>query len=471
MVRLTRRAALGMAAAAAGIAAFRPRAAAAAVAAPGQQASVDEAQLPIVFVHGDGDDATIWYTVLWRFESNGYDPRRLVAIDFANPNTARAGDYGKPHPGRSATGEQLIELAARVEQVRRSTGQDKVVLVAHSRGGNALRNLIKNGGGHATVAAAVLCACPNHGIYATQAPEFMLAEANGWGHFLRQLNDGPTEATPGVRFLTIRSDRNDRWFQPVLAPSHPVAGGREGVPSNVGYDSPELTGATNLVLPGVDHKEAARSPRAFQAMYRFIVGRDPEHQDIVPESRPVLDGKVTGLVGELPTNLPLAGAQVEVFAVSPETGDRLGGAAHRRVTGADGRWGPFAANPSAYYEFVLTAPGYPVQHIYRPPFPRSSAVLHLRPWGLVGGGDAQATGAVVRVVRRNGNLARDRDTVLVNGQMPPDLQGSPPQGNEATIRLDAQVKRAAPVVVNGERLAVQTWPARDNHVVVVEVHD
>lgn len=152
---------------------------------------------------------------------------------------------------------------------------------------------------------------------------------------------------------------------------------------------------------------------------------------------------------------------------------RASGGAGQRTAGPPapkGRWGPFAADPSAHYEFVLAVPGYPVQHFYRPPFPRSSAVLHLRPRGFARDGDAQAPGAVVTVVRRNGNLARDRDTVLVDGQVPPGLQGSPPQGNEATICLDAQGKRPAPVVVNGERLAVQTWPARDSHVVVAEVY-
>jgi len=33
-----------------------------------------DGQPPILFVHGAGDDATVWYTVFWRFETNGYDP-------------------------------------------------------------------------------------------------------------------------------------------------------------------------------------------------------------------------------------------------------------------------------------------------------------------------------------------------------------------------------------------------------------
>jgi pimeloyl-ACP methyl ester carboxylesterase len=427
-------------------------------------------QPTILFVHGAEDDATAWYTVFWRFESNGYDPKRLFAMDFTNPIPARPQDYGKLHPGRSTWAEQLIELAARVAEVKRATGEEKLVLVTHSRGGNAVRSYIKNANGLANVSMAVLCASGCHGIVANDAPEYMLAESNGAGYFLRQLNHGPTEATEGVRFLTIRSDRNDKYFQPILAPDLPYAHGRADVPSNIGYDSPELTGATNIVLAGIDHKEAARSPLAFREIYRFIAGKDPERLDIVPETAPVLDGRVTGLAKNgFPTNLPLEGASVEIFAVSPTTGERQGGSAHRQTTGSDGRWGPFAASPSAYYEFVLTAPGYPVQHSYRMPFPRSSAILNLRPRSFAQA-DKGAAGSAITVVRRNGNLARDRDRVLIDGRVPPALGGSPPAENEVSLNLDADAARAVPVVVNDEQLAVRTWLAQDNHIVVAEFH-
>ncbi len=426
---------------------------------------------PILFVHGAEDDASLWYTVLWRFQSNGYDPGRLFTMDFTNPIPARPQDYGKLHPGRSTWGEQLIELAAQVDDVRRKAGGEKLVLVTNSRGGNAVRNYIKNANGVAGVSMAVLCASPCHGIFASSAPEHLLAESNGWGYLQRQLNHGATEAPEGVRFLTIRSDKNDKYYQPILAPDSPYAGGRTDTPSNIGYDSPELTGATNVVLAGLDHREAALHPLAFREIYRFIAGKDPERLDIVPEIAPVLNGRVTGLAKNgFPTNLPLEAAGVEIFAVSPATGERLGGSVHRRTTGADGRWGPFAASPGTYYEFVLTVPGYPVQHSYRPPFPRSSAVLNLRPRRFADS-DKGAAGTVVTVVRRSGNLARDRDRVLVDGLVPPALGGSPPAENEVALRLDADAPRAVPVVVNGEQLAVRTWLAQDNRIVVAEFHD
>ncbi len=40
---------------------------------------------PIVFVHGNGDDASKWVPIVWLFESNGYPADRLFAIRFVDP--------------------------------------------------------------------------------------------------------------------------------------------------------------------------------------------------------------------------------------------------------------------------------------------------------------------------------------------------------------------------------------------------
>ena len=40
---------------------------------------------PIVFVHGNGDNAGLWQTTIWRFESNGWPRERLHAIDVPYP--------------------------------------------------------------------------------------------------------------------------------------------------------------------------------------------------------------------------------------------------------------------------------------------------------------------------------------------------------------------------------------------------
>ena len=105
------------------------------------------AQPPIVFVHGNGDAAAVWTTTIWRFESNGWPRERLHAIDLPYP-LAREDD-GKPQEGRTSTAEHMQYLSAEVDKLLKTTGAAKVVLMGNSRGGNAIRNYIANGGGSA----------------------------------------------------------------------------------------------------------------------------------------------------------------------------------------------------------------------------------------------------------------------------------------------------------------------------------
>ena len=169
---------------------------------------------PIVFVHGNGETAALWVATIWRFESNGWPRDRLHAIDMPYP-LARDDD-AKEQPGRSSTAEHMATLAAEVKKVLAATGAKKVVLVGNSRGGYAIRNFIANGGGAALVSHAVLGGVPNHGVYADAARRAG-NEFNGAGPFLTALNRGSgdgNEITPGVAWLTIRSDRNDKYAQP-----------------------------------------------------------------------------------------------------------------------------------------------------------------------------------------------------------------------------------------------------------------
>src|ERR1700694_4686988 len=159
-------------------------------------------QPPIVFVHGNGDTAALWETTIWRFESNGYERKLLHAIDFSNP--LAPSEDAMPQPLRSSTAEQMAELARKVADVRMLTGRDKVVLIGSSRGGNTIRNYLKNGGGAAYVSHAILSGAVNHGV--SDWEETRGSEFNAKGAFLTQLNAGPQEVVAGVRFMTIRSD-------------------------------------------------------------------------------------------------------------------------------------------------------------------------------------------------------------------------------------------------------------------------
>jgi hypothetical protein len=377
----------------------------------------------------------------------------------------------KPQAGRTSAAEHMAYLKAEVDKVLKATGASQVVLVGNSRGGNAIRNYIYNGGGDKTVSHAVLGGTPNHGVWAI--PGFREGnEFSGTGPFLKALNAPKNaagdEVSGPVKWMTIRSDNNDKFAQP-----DGLWIGQKGKPTYVTAAGPELKGATNVVIPRIDHRETSYSPAAFEAAYRFITGKAPARTDITPEKSPVLNGKVTGLgvdpadpkTGNFSNNLPLAGAQLEVYATDPATGARTGSALLRKTVGADGVWGPLAVPAGAPLEFVVSAPGYATTHIYRSGFPRSSDVVHLRAERMA---DAdKGAESTVTLVRPRGYLDPARDKMLLDGAQPP---GVPPGAGVASAKVKpAGGVRSIAAEFNGERVVGQTWPAASGHLVFLEL--
>jgi pimeloyl-ACP methyl ester carboxylesterase len=425
----------------------------------GTPALAQQPNPPIILVHGNGDHAALWIPTLWRFESNGYPGERLHAINFTDP-LARSDD-AVAQAGRSSTEDQRRELTSAIESLLARTGAPRVALVGSSRGGYAIRNVIQSGGA-ARVSHAVLCGVPNRGVYDWEFNPG--SEFNGRAPFLRRLNGGESDVVPGTAFLTLRSDGNDKFAQP---DGRFVA--RAGTPTGITSEGPALRGATNLVLGQLDHREVAFHPRAFREIYKFIAGREPARLDIAVESRVTLDGQVTGFPGGTPTNRPVAEATVELFRVGAETGERIGAPLLRHVTGADGQWGPAKVDPAWNIEFVIAAPDHPVTHIYRSPFPRSSAIVHLRPARPLGTADAGA-GAVVQMSRPRGYFGIPRDVVLLDGQEPTDVAKGVAGDSVTTLRLPAaEIGRPIVALFNEERIACQGWPAAENRITVAEL--
>jgi triacylglycerol lipase len=436
------------------------------------QTNQDSDHAPIVFVHGNGDSGALWQTTVWRFESNGWPTRQLHAIDVPYP-LARDEDM-REQPGRTSTGEHMAYLKSEVDAVLKRTGAAKVILIGHSRGGNAVRNYIQNGGGNETVSHAILAGTPNHGIWAVRGMREN-NEFSGTGPFLTSLNSPKNangdEVPQEVRWLTLRSDNNDKYAQP-----DGLWIGSRGTPTNVSHAGPELLGATNVVLPGVDHRETAFSPAAFDQMYRFITGEAPRTIDIEPDEKIVLNGTVFGLglrpdepsSGNYANNLPLAGAHLQVYAVDTETGERIGEAVHEKTVGSNGKWGPFDAQAGVAYEFVVSAAGYPTNHIYRGAFPRSSHLIHLQMQRrMARDEDARA---IVTMTRPRGYLDASQDKMNFGGITPPP--GLPPSGAGISIsKLKATNDEVHTVVAefNGERVVGRTWPAAENHIVFLEL--
>lgn len=432
----------------------------------------DQDRPPIVFVHGNGDSAALWQATIWRFESNGWPTDRLHAIDVPYP-LARDAD-NKAQAGRTSTAEHMAFLRDEVQALMRRTGASQVVLVGNSRGGNAIRNFICNGGGAAVVSHAILGGTPNHGVQAipgvNEANEF-----SGTGPFLKQLNAPKNaqgdEVCGPTRWMTIRSDNNDKFAQP-----DGLWLGMKGKPTLVGFDGPELKGATNVVIPKIDHRETSYSVPAFEATYRFITGRTPQTA-IARQAQVVLSGKLVGMgvdpldasSGNFVNNLPLRGARLEVYETKADTGQRLGAAAHTQTVGADGIWGPFKARGDATYEFVIQAAGYATTHIYRSAFSRSSQWINMRP-ERANEAD-KAAQAVLSFVRPRGYFDPGRDAMSLDGQS--TLPGVPPGAGTAASRLrwNDATQRSVAGVFNGEKVVGQTWPMAQGHTTVLELTD
>ena len=403
---------------------------------------------PIVFVHGNGDSSALWITTIWRFESNGYPRDRLFAIDLVAP-TARDDD-GTAQANRSSTEDVRNQLSARVDEVLARTKAQKVALVANSRGANTVRNYIKNGGGAAKVGWVVLGSGVNHGIFSSATGGNN--EFNGASPFMKQLNEG-SEVVAGVEYLTLRSDKLDKYAQPELSP---------GRPSGIGYDAPELKGATNVVLDGADHRETAFSARAFTEMYRFISGKAGS-AEIAPEPEPQLTGYVGGYENKAATNRGVAGVNVTVYEVDAATAARKGAPVLATTTGADGSWGKLSAKPTAFYEFVVEAPGQPVRHFFRSPFPRSSSYVGLR---LFEDAPGSAGRGLIIFTRPRGYIAAGRDQYTVDGSAFAGVASGIPTSSSFRIET-TKYDQGIPTALNGESITVRAFPGE---IVYAEFH-
>jgi triacylglycerol lipase len=386
----------------------------------GAQAAPD----PIVFVHGNGDDSAKWIGIIGLFESNGFPSDRLYAVRFTNP-MARTQDH-VPEAGRSSTVDQVSELSAAVALALLETHAKKVVLVGSSRGGMTIRNYLRNAGGSAVVSAAVLCGTPNHGVFAVATGTD--GEFNGSGTFLRGLNDG-SEVVDGVRMMTLRSDKLDKYAQP--------DGRAAGLLEHTGvtFEGPALKGAENVVIAGADHRELAFSPSAFRLMYRFITGKDAIRDTVTAEAHPVVSGLVTGFEGKSPTNLPVRGVSIRVYALAHGSARREGAAVYDKTADASGTWGPLTLDSAVEYEFELEAAGRAISY-FKAPIPRSTNLLNLRLAPVVP--DAAKGTQHVLIARPEGYFSAGRDAVLIDGAPTKDEPGGFPAKDSFVAAVPAK---------------------------------
>jgi triacylglycerol lipase len=411
-----------------------------------------DASVPIVFVHGNGDDASKWVGVIWLFESNGYPADRLFSVRFTHPN-ARTNDTVE-EVNRSSTSDATEELRAFVSRVLLETHSSKVALIGSSRGGMTIRNYLLHGGS-GNVAYAITCGTPNHGVMATDAnPD---GEFNGKGHYLQALNHAygaGSEVAPGVKMMTLRSDKLDKYAQP-----NGISFGAPQTATGVTYEGPALVGATNVVLPNLDHRELAFYPSAFAEMYKFLTGVAPKTTMVTPVPSPSLSGLITGFENGAFTNLPLAGVHLRVYPVNATESSTP---AYEVVTKSDGRWGPFRASSTQEYDFDLEYQGRHVR-LYKAPIPRSTTLLNLRllpvPAEPKVAGQTSASVASHRgqllVARPEGYFSRERDPVLVDGKISSDEPAGLPLRDSFLVDVATSSGQLTTVVLRNEKIAAR----------------
>lgn len=409
--------------------------------------------IPILFVHGDSDTGAHWIAQYWRFRQAGWPETHLAVADFPHPGAPM--DDAVAEENRSTTRDLALQTRDLVTELKAATGVDKIAMIGSSRGCNTIRNYLRNFDGAAQVETIILCGGVHHGAF-VNAHNSLGSEFNGAGPFLKSLNAG-WEVMEGVKTVTIRSDKYDLYNQPMGDWL-----GLVGMPVGGHPDGAALDGAENLVIPGADHREVAFSARAFSMMMQALTGRAGQSADIIPVTNPVLNGQVTGWANERPTNLPLVGAVLSIYATDPATGERVGDVCHQRTIAADGCWGPFVADTGQTYEFEIRADGYPVHHIYRSAFARDYPYLNLRLYPT----RAEAPDVpVVNMMRPRGYFGTWRDVIELGGQTAPGIPETDVPGHWMT---HVPVSSGVPVTgrFNGEVITARSWPA--DHTVWIE---
>src|SRR3954449_431348 len=141
------------------------------------------AQDPILFVHGYVESASLWNTMIGRFEKDGYAKSSLSAYSY---NTSQSNKI------------DAEEVKTKVEALLKTAGAGKVDIIAHSMGSLNSRWYIKFLGGESKVDDWVSLGGPNHGTETANACSFQVAcqEMKIGSTFLSELNAG--DETPGV---------------------------------------------------------------------------------------------------------------------------------------------------------------------------------------------------------------------------------------------------------------------------------
>jgi len=197
-----------------------------------------------------------------------------------------------------------------------------------------------------------------------------------------------------------------------------------------------IVGGTNVTIEGQTHVEVATSAQAFAHMFEFLTGNEPKTTDIKKAKRHHVS--ISGRAVLFPLNVGVDGADLEIYEVNPNTGQRIKAKPHASFSiDQTGNWGPFKAHQGRYYEFVIVREGQD-HHIYRQPFIHDDHFVRLltsEVGGGVGGNIDVSDQQTNLIISRDRELWGDQefgnDLILINGQNVVN-EGNSPLSNRTT---------------------------------------
>ncbi|HUQ82611.1 MAG TPA: alpha/beta fold hydrolase [Gemmatimonadaceae bacterium] len=138
---------------------------------------------PILFVHGWNSNASIWTTMIGRFQTDGWQSGELASFSY-NSSLSNA--------------TTAATIAQKVAALQQANGGAKVTIIGHSMGTLSARYYVRNLGGTATVSTIISLAGTNHG---TNTAIFCFQTAC-------------REMVPGSTFLTALNADDETWGSP-----------------------------------------------------------------------------------------------------------------------------------------------------------------------------------------------------------------------------------------------------------------
>lgn len=187
---------------------------------------------PVMLVHGYGHNHSGWWSMRRHLREAGFG--RLDSFDY------RPLERDVPASAR--------QLAARIEQLRRRTGAERVHVVAHSLGGILLRWMVQELDGAGVVDTAVTLGTPHEGTrLAWFAPGGTAAQLRPGSWVLRRLEESARPSP--VRWVAVYSNLDE-----LVRPS------RSAMISNPALD------AVNLLAKDHGHMSLMVSPRVARAV-------------------------------------------------------------------------------------------------------------------------------------------------------------------------------------------------------------